>query len=122
MSNMLSLKQLSCCHIHSDTRVGLCCSSQNIARIGSRNRISTWLDVVCIDQRRTRTGEKTREGKAETGRQARISRGVKVAYVWLSRTPSEKLLQISQALRESVRDTWAEDWLRSIRDAERFGN
>lgn len=51
-----------------------------------------WLDVACIDQRGTDTG------LAEIGRQARIFRGAKHVYIWLSHTPLQKLAEIEQDL------------------------
>lgn len=68
------------------------------SRLKQRFKDSTcqflWLDVACIDQR----GRP--EGKAEIGRQARIFRGAKHTYIWLSWISYPDLLQITQDLRK----------------------
>lgn len=59
-----------------------------------------WLDIACIDQRRTAEGETTREGKAEIGRQARIFKAAKHVCVWLNHTSHEKLSDINFSLEK----------------------
>lgn len=53
-----------------------------------------WLDVACIDQRFNR------ESMLEIGRQAAIFRGAQSVYIWLSRTASDDLDDLSCGIRE----------------------
>lgn len=73
-----------------------------------------WLDVACIDQR------DTPESKAEIGRQARIFRGAKQTYIWLSRLSHECILHVALQLREAASQTWDMDAFDSLNDAQSY--
>jgi hypothetical protein len=73
-----------------------------------------WLDIACIDQR------DTPEAKAEVGRQARIFRGAKHVYIWLSCTPYDTLLRIALDLKKSSAATWNLDTFGSLKNAQGF--
>lgn len=50
-----------------------------------------WLDIACIDQR-----DHSHEGELEIGRQAKIFKGAKRTYIWLSTLSSENWMQLSK--------------------------
>lgn len=58
-----------------------------------------WLDVACIDQRHTH------EAYAEVGRQARIFRGARRVFVWLSHHTAEALLSINDDIIQATHAT-----------------